>query len=129
VTTDPTGETPARQEQDAAPLPAETTARPASPAGSDDGPSAPGRPPGSGFTRASAAWVAVAVSLLFLVLLIVFILQNGAHVHVSFLWFGGSLPLGVALLIAAVTGGVVVAIAGAARVVQLRHAAKRAVRR
>jgi uncharacterized integral membrane protein len=51
----------------------------------------------------------------------------GAHsrVEVRYLGLAGSLPLGMALLIAAVGGGVVVAIAGVARVTQLRMNARR----
>jgi uncharacterized integral membrane protein len=77
------------------------------------------------FTRASAAWVATAVALLLLVMLIVFILQNSTRVEVHYLGFAGSIPLGMALLIAAVGGGVMVAIAGVARVTQLRRHARR----
>ena len=76
-------------------------------------------------TRASAVWVAVAAALLLLILLIVFILQNPTKVEVQFLGMEGTLSLGMALLIAAVTGGVVVAIAGIARVTQLRMGARR----
>ena len=76
-------------------------------------------------TRASAVWVAVAAALLLLVLLIVFILQNPTKVEVQFLGMEGALSLGMALLIAAVAGGVVVAIAGIARVTQLRMNARR----
>jgi uncharacterized integral membrane protein len=76
-------------------------------------------------TRISAAWVATAAALLLLVMLIVFILQNTARVEVHYLGLAGSLPLGMALLIAAVGGGVVVAIAGIARVTQLRMKARR----
>lgn len=72
------------------------------------------------FTRASAAWVGTAVGLLLLILLIVFMLQNTRHVEVHFFGLAGSLPLGMALLIAAVGGGVVVAIAGVVRLTQLR---------
>ena len=72
-------------------------------------------------TRASAAWVAVGVALILLVLLIVFILQNLSRVSVHYLGITASLPLGVALLIAAVTGGVVVAVTGVARVTELRR--------
>jgi uncharacterized integral membrane protein len=81
------------------------------------------------FTRASAAWVATGAALLFLVLLIIFILQNPEQVEVSYFGFTGSLSLGMALLIAAVGGGVVVAIAGVARVTQLRRTARRTRRR
>jgi uncharacterized integral membrane protein len=76
-------------------------------------------------TRAGAAWVATGVALLLLVLLIVFILQNSTKVDVRFLALSGTIPLGMALLIAAVGGGVVVAIAGVARVTQLRLNARR----
>lgn len=75
-------------------------------------------------TRASAAWVATATALLLLILLIAFMLQNTRRVEVHFLGLAGSLPLGMALLIAAVGGGVVVAIAGVARVTQLRMNAR-----
>lgn len=76
-------------------------------------------------TRASAAWVATGVALLLLIFLIVFILQNSSRVEVQFLGMAGEIPLGMALLIAAVSGGVVVAIAGVARVTQLRLSARR----
>ena len=96
--------------------------------GTDDGPAdttpsepsspATRRPPR--VTRASAAWVATAVALLLLILLIVFILENSTKVEVQFLGLSGTIPLGMALLVAAVGGGVVVAIAGVARITQLR---------
>jgi uncharacterized integral membrane protein len=76
-------------------------------------------------TRVSAAWVATAAAVLLLVMLIVFILQNSTRVEVHYLGLAGSLPLGMALLIAAVGGGVLVAIAGVARVTQLRMNARR----
>jgi uncharacterized integral membrane protein len=76
-------------------------------------------------TRASAVWVATGVALLLLILLIVFILQNTTRVEVRFLGMSKDIPLGMALLIAAVAGGVVVAIAGIARVTQLRMHARR----
>jgi len=56
----------------------------------------------------------------------VFILQNSTHVDVHYFGFAGSVPLGMALFIAAVGGGVVVAIAGIARVIQLRVRLRRA---
>jgi uncharacterized integral membrane protein len=76
-------------------------------------------------TRAGAAWVATAVALVLLVMLIIFILQNPTRVAVSYLGFTGTLPLGMALFIAAVAGGVLVAVAGVTRVTQLRMNARR----
>jgi len=85
-------------------------------------PPAPGAPP---LTRASAVWVATGAALLLLILLIVFVLQNLTKVEVHFLGLTGTIPLGMALLIAAVGGGVLVAIAGIARITQLRMNARR----
>jgi uncharacterized integral membrane protein len=53
--------------------------------------------------------------------LVIFMLQNTGSVSVSFLWLDGSLPLGLALLIAGVGVGILVTIVGTARIAQLRH--------
>ncbi|XAS62823.1 lipopolysaccharide assembly protein LapA domain-containing protein [Micrococcaceae bacterium Sec5.8] len=76
-------------------------------------------------TRAGMVWAAVACALVVLILLIAFILQNQEYVQVKFFGLEGSVPLGIALFIAAVGGGVLVAIAGAARIIQLRVTAHR----
>lgn len=76
-------------------------------------------------TRAGMVWAAVASGLVVLIVLIAFILQNQDYVQVKFFGLEGSVPLGIALFIAAVGGGVLVAIAGAARIIQLRLAAHR----
>lgn len=75
-------------------------------------------------TRAGVIWAAVIVALLALILLIIFILQNQQPVQVLFLGLGGSVSLGMALFIAAVAGGILVAAAGAARIIQLRSNAR-----
>lgn len=77
-------------------------------------------------TRVSAAWAFVAVALVLLVLLIIFILQNPARVQVQFLGLSASLSLGMAMLISAVAGGLVVTVVGVARLTQLRINARRA---
>ncbi|MDQ0619277.1 LapA family protein [Arthrobacter globiformis] len=76
-------------------------------------------------TRAGMIWAAVASALVVLVLLIVFILQNQELVQVKFFGLEGAVSLGISLFIAAVGGGVLVAMAGAARIIQLRAAAHR----
>lgn len=76
-------------------------------------------------TRAGMIWTSVIAALAVLVLLIVFILQNQDLVLVRFFGFEGVVSLGVALFIAAVGGGVLVAMAGAARIIQLRAAEHR----
>ncbi|WP_284975735.1 LapA family protein [Arthrobacter sp. efr-133-TYG-104] len=72
-------------------------------------------------TRTAAVWVAVAVGLVVLVLLIVFFVQNQDMITVRFFGLEGSLALGTTLFIAAVGGGVLVALAGGARILQLRR--------
>ena len=54
------------------------------------------------------------------VALLIFILQNGQRSDVSFLGAHGNLPMGVALLLAAVFGVLLGALPGTARVIQLR---------
>ena len=76
-------------------------------------------------TRTSGLWVAMAFFAIILLLLLIFILQNGAQVNVSYLGAHGRLPLGVALLLSAVCGILLVVLAGAARISQLRTVARR----
>jgi uncharacterized integral membrane protein len=76
-------------------------------------------------TRTSGVWVAVGCFAVVLLLLLIFILQNGAEVSVSYMGAHGHLPLGVALLLAAVCGVLLVVLAGAARISQLRASARR----
>jgi uncharacterized integral membrane protein len=85
-----------------------------------------GKPAERKVTRAGMVWVAVVAALVLLILLIIFILQNQEQVLVKFLGLEGSVPLGMALFIASVTGGVLVAAAGGARILQLRATAHRA---
>ena len=76
-------------------------------------------------TRTSGVWVAVGFFAVVLLLLLIFILQNGTQVSVSYLGAHGHLPLGVALLLSAVCGVLLVVLAGAARISQLRTVARR----
>jgi uncharacterized integral membrane protein len=76
-------------------------------------------------SRIGALWVAAIVAALVLLFLLIFILQNSQSVKVSFLGFDGQLPLGVALLLAAACGVLLVAIPGTGRILQLRRRARR----
>jgi uncharacterized integral membrane protein len=64
--------------------------------------------------------VPVAFALVLLLLLLTFILQNGQRSDVYFLGAHGHLPMGVALLLAAIFGVLLVALPTAIRIVQLR---------
>jgi uncharacterized integral membrane protein len=76
-------------------------------------------------TRTSMVWTMVGVGVIVLAAILVFILQNGQRARVRFLMVDGTLPLGVALLVAALLGGVLVLVVGASRVMQLRVVARR----
>lgn len=77
------------------------------------------------FTRTAATWWALIVGLLILVILLVFIAQNTEHVSLQFLGWEWSVPLAVTILVAAVSGAVIMVLTGAARMFQLRRAAKK----
>ena len=76
-------------------------------------------------TRTSMVWTMVGTGVVLLAAILVFILQNGQRVRVRFLTANGTLPLGVALLFAALLGALLVLVAGAARVLQLRVVSRR----
>ncbi len=127
----PTGELP--PESLVPPAVPERPAQPASPAGRPAAPQ-PAAPPQTGpllpqhkvrRTRISGLWVSVGFFAVVLLLLLIFILQNGAKVDISYMGAHGHLPLGVALLLSAVCGVLLVVLAGAARISQLRTVARR----
>jgi uncharacterized integral membrane protein len=68
----------------------------------------------------------VTVAAVILILLLTFILQNNVPVQITFFGAHGRLTVGVALLLAAAGGVVLVAIPGYGRIIQLRRAVKRA---
>jgi uncharacterized integral membrane protein len=80
-------------------------------------------------TRASSVWVAIAVGVVFLILLIDFIAQNNRRVPIHFFTLSGRVSEALALLVAAVGGAVIVLTAGAARIIQLRVSTHRHNRR
>jgi uncharacterized integral membrane protein len=77
------------------------------------------------FTRAAALWSALTVGFLILIVLLFFITQNTNSADFAFLGWHWSLPLGVAILMAAVSGGLITVLAGALRMYQLRRVAKK----
>jgi uncharacterized integral membrane protein len=76
-------------------------------------------------TRIGGIWVAVIVAAWVLVFFLIFVLQNPTRVEVFFLGAAGTLPLGVAMLFAAIAGALVGALIGSARIIQLRRTARR----
>ena len=76
-------------------------------------------------SRTGMLWTGLILSALVLLVLLVFILQNSTPVQINFLNLSGTLPVGVALLLAAIAGLLLVAIPGGLRILQLRRAARR----
>src|SRR3954447_22444985 len=76
-------------------------------------------------TRAGRVWLMLVPTLVFLILLIVFIAENGQHVEVKFFGATGTISLAVALLAAAVCGALLVLLIGTVRILQLRLATLR----
>jgi uncharacterized integral membrane protein len=76
-------------------------------------------------SRSGMLWTGLILSALVLLVLLIFILQNSAPVQINFLSASGTLPTGVALLLAAIAGLLLVAIPGGLRMLQLRRAARR----
>jgi uncharacterized integral membrane protein len=103
-------------------IPPGQQAPPVEPPASDQPPAAAGEVPS---TRAGTAFKSLLAGAIVLILLLVFILENTERVKISYFGAGGHLPLGVALLIAAIGGALLVGIVGTARILQLRRHVRR----
>jgi len=73
----------------------------------------------------SRSWASLAVSVVLMILLVVFIVQNTQQVEVSFLGWNGQPPLAVALLCAAVAGAAIAVVVGTLRIWQVRRRVRR----
>ncbi|HEY6468959.1 MAG TPA: DUF1049 domain-containing protein [Candidatus Dormibacteraeota bacterium] len=76
-------------------------------------------------TRTGVAWWALGFSLLLLVVVLIFVLQNLTNATTSFFGLKWTIPLGLDLLLAALLGGVIAFLLGAARMLQIRRVARR----
>jgi uncharacterized integral membrane protein len=76
-------------------------------------------------TRTGVAWWALGFSLLLLILVLIFVLQNLSPVGTTFFSLKWTIPIGLDLLLATLLGGVIAFLLGAARMLQLRRVARR----
>lgn len=90
-----------------------------------DAPSGPARVP---FTKTAAAWWALIVGVLILIVLLIFIAQNLDSTTIKFLGWQWNAPTGIVFLVAAICGSLITVLAGAARIIQLRRVAKKGLR-
>lgn len=72
-------------------------------------------------SRSGALYFGLIVAALLSVVVLIFILQNSDSTTIRFFGFEGEFPIGVAMLLAAVTGILIVAVPGSVRILQLRR--------
>lgn len=88
-------------------------------------PDEPGNGPVVPRTRTGGLWIPSVLFAAVLLLLLAFIPQNTQPAEISFFGARARPPVGVALLLAAVFGVLLVALPGTARILQLRFLARR----
>lgn len=76
-------------------------------------------------TRTARAWWAWIIGAIVLIFLLVFIIQNSDSADFQIFTWHFSLPLGVAILLAAIIGALITALLGGARMLQMRRAARK----
>ena len=81
--------------------------------------------PASTRTLAGGTWVALVVGALLLVALLIFILQNQAPVEMNILTWTFEIPAGVAYLLSAITGALIMAMVGGVRMFEYRRKIKK----
>ncbi|WP_058235865.1 LapA family protein [Devriesea agamarum] len=69
--------------------------------------------------KTAAVWISLIIGAVILVLLLVFIIQNSASTQFTYFSAQFSLPLGVAMLLAAIAGALVMALVGSVRMLQM----------
>ncbi len=113
--------------QNIEPLPSEPEPLPVEPIDDKHEPVKAPMPPDEAkkLTRAGALWTALAGGFVVLVLLLVFIMQNTDTTTVHMFGWAWQLPVGVALLLGAIAGGLLTFLVGTVRILQLRRAAKK----
>jgi uncharacterized integral membrane protein len=77
-------------------------------------------------TRIGAAWVALIVAAIVLIFLLIFIVQNSGPVQIRYFGFEGTIPLGVAMLFAAVAGALTAGLLGTVKILQMRKKSRQA---
>jgi len=89
------------------------------------------RPPGTAAPKKArksgtgVVWTGLVLSALIGIVLLIFILQNMERMKVELFFWHFTLPLGVGILLAAICGGIIMAVLGGFRMWQMRRAAKR----
>ena len=77
-------------------------------------------------TTFSGLWIALTVAAIVLLALLVFIIENSQSVDIGFFGARWHISLGVAMLLAAICGVLLVAVPGYGRIIQLRRVLRKA---
>lgn len=78
----------------------------------------PEEPVASG-SKTTAIWVALILGAIILILLLIFVIQNSTRSQFEYFAWTFQLPLGVAMLLAAIAGALVMALVGSVRMIQM----------
>ena len=70
-------------------------------------------------SRMGVVWASLIVGALLLILLLVFVIQNNVSTQFEYFTWHFNLPLGVAMLLAAIAGALIMALAGSVRMIQM----------
>lgn len=84
-----------------------------------DIPGAPPLEPGKSGGRTAALWISLILGAIVLVLLLIFIIQNNVPAQFEYFTAQFQLPLGVAMLLAAIAGALIMALVGSVRMFQM----------
>ncbi|WP_422116775.1 lipopolysaccharide assembly protein LapA domain-containing protein [Brachybacterium sp. UNK5269] len=99
-------------ERPSAPSPAEQTSEPAT-------------EPATGGGKTAGLWIALILGAIVLVLLLIFVIQNDQSARFMYFSAEFDLPLGVAMLLAAIAGALVMALVGSVRMIQMHWTIRR----
>lgn len=75
--------------------------------------------------RTAAAWIALIAGAIVLILLLIFVLQNNVPTQFHYLGMDFTLPLGVAMLLSAIAGALIMALVGSMRMIQMAWTIRR----
>ena len=82
-------------------------------------------PPATTKTLAGGTWVALIVGALLLIALLVFILQNQASAEMNIITWTFEIPAGIAYLLCAIAGALIMAMVGGMRMFEYRRRIKK----
>lgn len=79
----------------------------------------------TGGSRTGGVWAALILGAIVLIMLLIFVVQNSARTNFEYITWTFALPLGVAMLLAAIAGALVMALVGSVRMFQMSRTIKK----